>query len=369
MVTYLDECKRLGIEVLPPHVNQSSKTYSLQDGKIVYGLVALKGVGEKAIEAIVQQREKKGPFKSLFDLTSRVEPELVNKMVLEQLISAGAFEGLGPSRSALHAAVKDAIEEGKRVHAERRAGQLSLFAADSAPTVQESWPDVPPWSDSETLSREKKSLGFYLSGHPLERIETEIEPLRTHLISQLTTKQDQKMVTLATMVSKIRKVKTRRGETMAVLTVEDRSGSIEAVVFPKTFKTSSEFLEMDQVLIIQGTAEISDDQEGGLSGSQIRVNRILPLELASEQVAKQIGIQFPSDIDESMLFQTKEILHRHPGKLPVTLIFDQHGPDSWRIPCGSRLLTSATQELIEELRELLGPKAIRLEIAQPEETT
>ena len=177
------------------------------------------------------------------------------------------------------------------------------------------------------------------------------------------------MVTLATMVSKIRKVKTRRGETMAVLTVEDRSGSIEAVVFPKTFKTSSEFLEMDQVLIIQGTAEISDDQEGGLSGSQIRVNRILPLELASEQVAKQIGIQFPSDSDEAMLFQTKEILHRHPGKLPVTLIFDQHGPDSWRIPCGSRLLTSATQELIEELRELLGPKAIRLEIAQPEETT
>jgi DNA polymerase-3 subunit alpha len=88
----------LGIEVLPPHVNQSSKTYSLQDGKIVYGLVALKGVGEKAIEAIVQEREKKGPFKSLFDLTSRVEPELVNKMVLEQLISAGAFEGLGPIR-------------------------------------------------------------------------------------------------------------------------------------------------------------------------------------------------------------------------------------------------------------------------------
>ena len=375
LVTYLDECKRLGIEVLPPHVNQSSKTFSLQDGKIVYGLVALKGVGEKAIEAIVQQREMKGRFKTLFDLTSRVEPELVNKMVLEQLINAGAFEGLGPSRSALHAAVKDAIEEGKRVHAERRAGQLSLFAADSAPTVEESWPDVPPWSDGETLSREKGSLGFYLSGHPLERIEAEIEPLRTHLISQLTTKQDQKLVTLATMVSKIRKVKTRRGEAMAVLTVEDRSGSIEAVVFPKTFKTSSEFLETNQVLIIQGTAEIqgtsksTDDQERGLSGSQIRVNRILPLELASEQVARQIGIQFPSNIDESVLFQTKEILHRHPGKLPVTLIFDQHGPDSWRIPCGNRLLTSATQELIEELRELLGPKAIRIEIAQPEETT
>ncbi|MDE0960917.1 MAG: DNA polymerase III subunit alpha [Planctomycetota bacterium] len=368
MITYLDECKRMGIEVLPPHVNQSSKNYSLMDGKIVYGLVALKGVGEKAIEAIIHQREKKGPFKNLFDLTSRVEPELVNKMVLEQLISAGAFDELGQSRAILHAAVKDAIEEGKRVHAERRAGQLSLFAANSEPAVQEQWPDVPPWSDGETLTREKASLGFYLSGHPLERIEAELEPLRTHLISQLTTKQDRKMVTLATMVSKIRKRQTKRGEAMAILTIEDRTGSIEAVVFPKTFKTTSEMIETDQVLIIQGVAEISDEQEGGRGSSQIRVNRILPLEKASEQVARQIGIQFPANIDEAILFQTKEILQRHPGKLPVTLIFDQHGPDSWRIPCGNGLLASATQELIEELRELLGPESIRLEITQPVET-
>jgi len=368
MITYLDECKVLGLEVLPPHVNLSSNNFSLQDDKIVYGLVALKGVGERAIEAIIDQRERAGPFKTLFDLTSRVEPELVNKMVLEQLINAGAMDGLGPDRSSLFAAVKDSIEEGKRVHAERRAGQLSLFASDAAPTVQEQWPVVPPWSDGETLSREKASLGFYLSGHPLERIESEIEPLRSHLISSLTSDQDRKPVTLVTMVSKIRKRQTRRGEAMAILTIEDRTGSIEAVIFPKVFKESSEMLEEEQILVVQGIAEINENQEGGRGGNQIRVNRLLSLETAAERVTRQIGINFPPDADEAVLFQTKEILQRHPGKFPVTLLFDQHGPNSWRIECGERLRANASQQMITEIRSLLGEDSVRLDIASPVES-
>lgn len=366
MVTYLDECKRMGIEVIPPHVNESSSNFSLKGNKIVYGLVALKGVGERAVDAIVAERQSNGPYKSLFDLTSRVEPELVNKTVVEQLVSAGAFDGLGPERSRIHAAVKDAMEEGKRVHAERRAGQLSLFGSDSAPVVQEQWPTVPSWSDNEKLAREKAALGFYLSGHPLERIESQIASLRSHLLADLDEQDDQKPVTLAVMISKIRRRQTRRGEAMAILSVDDRSGSIEAVVFPSVFQQTSAFLEEEKIVIIQGIAEISREEENGeASRNQIRVNKLIPLESASEALARQIGIVLPAQADENLLFRTKEILQRSPGKLPVTLIFDEHGPDMWRVPCGDRIRVSATQQMITEIRELLGDESVKIEIYTP----
>ncbi|MGE4620212.1 MAG: DNA polymerase III subunit alpha, partial [Planctomycetota bacterium] len=369
MVSYLEECKRLAIEVIPPHVNHSDSNFSLQESKIVYGLVALKGVGERAVDAIVSEREAKGPYKSLFDLTSRVEPELVNKTVIEQLIAAGAFDGLGPERATLHAAVKDSIEEGKRIHAERRAGQLSLFGSSSAPEIQEQWPNVPSWSENEMLTREKGALGFYLSGHPLERIESEIAPLRTHLVSDLSEKDDQKPVSLVVMISKIRKRQTKRGDAMAIITVDDRSGPIEVVVFPSVFQEAAQYLEVEKVVVIQGVAEISEEEEEGRSNRQIRANRLFPLENAPEKIARQIGIVFPAETNENLLFQTKVILQRNPGKLPVTLIFDEHGSDMWRISCGEKLRVSATQELIEDIRELVGENSIRIDVSPATERT
>jgi DNA polymerase-3 subunit alpha len=258
------------------------------------------------------------------------------------------------------------MEEGKRVHAERRAGQLSLFGSDSAPVVQEQWPTVPSWSDNEKLAREKAALGFYLSGHPLERIESQIASLRSHLLADLDEQDDQKPVTLAVMISKIRRRQTRRGEAMAILSVDDRSGSIEAVVFPSVFQQTSAFLEEEKIVIIQGIAEISREEENGeASRNQIRVNKLIPLESASEALARQIGIVLPAQADENLLFRTKEILQRSPGKLPVTLIFDEHGPDMWRVPCGDRIRVSATQQMITEIRELLGDESVKFEIYTP----
>ena len=153
---------------------------------------------------------------------------------------------------------------------------------------------------------------------------------------------------------------------MAILSVDDRSGSIEAVVFPSVFQQTSEFLEEEKIVIIQGIAEISREEENGeASRNQIRVNKLIPLESASEALARQIGIVLPAQADENLLFRTKEILQRSPGKLPVTLIFDEHGPDMWRVPCGDRIRVSATQQMITEIRELLGDESVKIEIYTP----
>ena len=155
---------------------------------------------------------------------------------------------------------------------------------------------------------------------------------------------------------------------MAILSVDDRSGSIEAVVFPSVFQQTSEFLEEEKIVIIQGIAEISREEENGeASRNQIRVNKLIPLESASEALARQIGIVLPAQADENLLFRTKEILQRSPGKLPVTLIFDEHGPDMWRVPCGDRIRVSATQQMITEIRELLGDDSVKMEIHTPTE--
>ncbi len=367
MVTYLDECKHMGIEVIPPNVNFSKSNFSLSGDQIVYGLVALKGVGEKVIDQIIKERDKNGPFSSLYDLTTRVKPELINKTVLEQLVNGGAFDALGQSRSTMVAAIGDALEEGKRVHAEKQAGQLSLFGSGSEPKAEENWPQVPEWSEGEILTREKSALGFYLSGHPLERRETELSPLRTHLISELESQHDGKPVTLATMVSKVRKTQTRKGDPMAIVTLEDRSGSIEAVFFPKTYLANSADLVVDEILIVQGVAEIATGDEGVRSENQIKVNRAFTITSAASELAQQIGISFPSDVSEKMLYQTREIMDRFPGKIPVTLIFDRLDDHSWRIPCGDLKGVSGNGSFLEEIRNLLGDHSIRLDLARPKE--
>jgi len=154
---------------------------------------------------------------------------------------------------------------------------------------------------------------------------------------------------------------------MAIVTLEDRSGSIDAVFFPKTYQNHSEDLIVDEVLIVQGFAEISSGEEGARSEDQIRVNRAFTLTSAFSELARQIGISFPTDVTEKMLYQTRDILERFPGKVPVTLIFDSIDEHSWRIPCGDRQGVAADENFLGEIRSLLGENSIRLDLSRPKE--
>jgi DNA polymerase-3 subunit alpha len=330
----------------------------VRDGRIQYGLVAVKGLGEKAVDAIVRERDRRGPYRSTFDFCARVDLKSVNKSTLEQLIKCGAFDGLGPSRARMLAASKDSLEDGNRVQAERRAGQLSLFGDDSTheSVPSESYPDVSEWSEFELLAAEKEALGFYMSGHPLERRSQEVAGWRSHAVCDLSSAIEGSEVCLGVMVRKVRTRQTKKGDTMAFLAVEDLTGSIEIIVFPSTYESERAHLVEDAIVLIIGTCEKREES------IQLRAERIVPLEQAYLRLAKRIGVTIDCEAaDESMLFRLKELLRRHRGEVPVSIVFVNAGGEKWVVRLNPDLSVQPSDDMLGELRALVGPERIRVE--------
>ncbi len=356
LVEVLDECRQLRIPVHPPHIGTSGRNFSVRGGEIHYGLVALKGVGEKAVESIVAEREAGGPFRSLFDLAARVDLRVVNKAVLEQLVRSGALDSIGPSRPALMAAVKDALEDGSRIQAERRAGQLSLFGDDAAgvgSVPAERYPVVPPWSELEVLAAEKESLGYYLSGHPLGKHEQDIAPFRTHRVNELALAEDRTAVVVGVRIAKVRVRQTKRGDTMAVLVVEDQTGSVEVVVFPSLFRTESGVLREESAVLIAGTVDVQENARS------LRAEQIVAVDEAFSRLGKRIGIEIPVEAaSEDLLGRLKRLVARHPGGTPLSLVFCSPAGERWVVRTGEGHGIAPTSDLLSELRALVGEEHV-----------
>lgn len=360
LVDYLGESKRMGITVHPPNINHSGRNFTVRNNDIHYGLVAVKGVGEKAVDALVVEREKGGEYSSLFDLCRRADLRAVNKSVLEQLIRCGALDDLGPSRSRMVAALKDAMEDGNRLQAERRAGQLSLFGDDSSALNDgvAQYPEAPDWSQRELLTAEKESLGFYLSGHPLESMEGDLSALRTHRIADLVGTADKQKVVVGVLLDKIRTRQTKKGDTMAFLNVEDVSGATEIIVFPNTYRSQLEFIQEGSVILIKGETEVRDEEV------RVRAEEIIPLDQAYQKLGRRLGVSFPVEqSSEDELFLLKDLIGRNPGRIPVSLFFDARDGNRWIVRGSDTLAVDLSGELLTELRGLVGEERIRIESA------
>ncbi|MDQ6827259.1 MAG: DNA polymerase III subunit alpha, partial [Gemmatimonadota bacterium] len=255
VVKYINEARELGLEVLPPDVNESAhKFIVIGDKRIRFGLGAVRNVGRSAIDSILAAR-KDGPFATLFEFCERVDLRAVNKRVFEALITAGALDSVG-HRAQLAAALDSALQEAQLQQEEKASGQGSLFGeANSAeqrvhqPRVL---PNVQPWSDTERLSKEKDTLGFYISGHPLEPFRTEVELFASHQVAQLAGWSDQQ-ISLGVVVTAIkRQVSKRSGAEFARLTVEDFSGSSEVLVFPEAWTLIGERIRPDVPVLLKG---------------------------------------------------------------------------------------------------------------------
>ncbi len=319
---YLSECREMGVSILPPDINGSDLAFKVTDDGVRFGLRAVKNVGEGAIASILECRSRAGRIASLYPLCEDVDLRLANKRVFESLIKAGAFDSTLPTaarravatgRAQLLALVDRALEHGNRFQRDRERGQTQLFEtltadADESMTL----PDVPAWSESEQLGYEKESLGLYLSGHPVERYSDQLEAAGARTISSLRTGQGEVLV--GGIIAGYRPLKTKRGAPMAVLTLEDREGTLEVVVFPKTYEKCATALAVDRLVLVNG--KLDNDEET----ARVLADDVRPIETLAGSVGRTLSIRLTSARHtRATLEALNDLLRMHRGPSLVRL--------------------------------------------------
>jgi len=313
IVKYIDECRSMGIEVLPPAVNESSSDFTVVGDKIRFGLVAVKNVGEAAIQSILAARRDQGKFRDLFDFCERVDLRLVNKRVAEALVKCGAFDSLGARRSQLMAVLDKAMEAAASTQRDRAHGQVSLLdvfsSSGAARRESPALPDLPEWDRLQLLATEKETLGFYITGHPLAEHRGLLAKYATSTTEDLPGLPDKSTVRVGAIVTAVKEISTKSGDRMAFVTLEDLAGTVEAVVFPDVYRSSMLHLAKDSAVLAKGQVDIGEDGTAKLLVSEIR-----PLALSGNGGTPlvEVALSGPSATPEA-LSRLDAILRAHPG--------------------------------------------------------
>jgi DNA polymerase-3 subunit alpha len=315
------ECREMGIEILPPDVNESMSDFSVAEGRIRFGLAAVKNVGLKAVEYIIEERKQNGPFRDLMDFCRRVSGTKVNKRVLEGLIECGAMDFTGIYRSKLFAVLDDVLKFSGLNH---DPNQLSMFAltgpgfGDTSGLFE--FPDIDEWDERERLKREKEALGFYITGHPLLGFGREIERFSTCTVQDLTGRKDKEAVKVAGVVENLKIKRTKRGDRMATFTLEDMSGSVEVIIFPDLFSRFSPLLKGDEPLLVSGIIE------GGEISTKIIAQEVSTLEALRHKSIKAVKVKLDeSDVSRNLLERLRDVVFKYPGE--CRLIFGVNTSD------------------------------------------
>ena len=309
VVKYIAECKSRDITILPPDVNESDKVFSAKEDEIIFGLVAVKNVGEGAIECIIEER-KNGPFYSLFEFCERVDLRKVNRRVIESLIKCGAFDSMGRPRSQLFMGLDEALEYGQRIQREKNDPQMGLFdvSNEQVEINRPSLPDIEEWEEKEKLAYEKESLGFYITGHPLNRYDKILDKFTTTDTLTLKESPDKGGVRIGGMVRSNKTIRTKKGDPMAFVLLEDRSGSVEVIVFPAVYETCYELLVEDNTILIQG--QVQKDE----NSVKILADTIIPLDEAEEKLTAEVFITLDLNrTSKPILEDLLEVFTKHKG--------------------------------------------------------
>ncbi len=309
VVHFIDECKALKIQVNPPDINQSEYAFKVvSENRLNYGLGAIKGAGRSAIEAIIDARRKYGPFKDLFDFCARVDLHKMNRRVLEALIKAGALDSIGPDRACIMASLEAAIQHAEQKARDHEVGQKDLFGMvhlDEEHTIQ--YLNVSAWNEHERLMGEKETLGLYLSGHPIHRYASELKNFITGKIADLHPKTHP-TVTVAGIIMNIRTIQTKRGDRMAVFTIDDASGTLDVLSFAENYQKYREYLVKDKLVIISGDLSI-DEYNGGF---RILNRECLSIDEARERFGKYLKIRISPE-KKVMITELADILGKYRG--------------------------------------------------------
>jgi DNA polymerase-3 subunit alpha len=265
VIKNLAECREKGIVVLAPDINESLSDFTPVGEKIRFGLAAVKNVGEKAVEVILKTRADDGPFESLFDFCRRVDMQAVNRRVIESLIKCGAFDSTQASRARMLGALDDAMKIGQAHQRDQASNQIDIFAMLGTPSKGgkkpgDAYPQVVEWSSQESLAFEKEALGFYITGHPLDKYDRSLNRITNGTIAGLKEKAQSGEVRLGGVVSALRLRNTKKGDRYANFNLEDKSGFIEVLAWPETYKKSAELLGADDPIYVKGKFEVGEDR-------------------------------------------------------------------------------------------------------------
>jgi DNA polymerase-3 subunit alpha len=357
VVQYINEARSLGLEILPPDVNESGFKFTvIGDRRVRFGLGAIRNVGEGAIASILAAREGR-PFTSLAEFVERIDLRLCNKRVVESLIAAGAGDGLGGHRKQLCEALEAALTEAQLRQQEREAGQESLFG-ETAPARPRGLvlPDIPPWTEAERLAREKEVIGFFISGHPLERFRSETEIFGTRTTATLH-EWSEHPVTIAAVVTGVkRQISKKTGKEYARLVLEDFHGTAEAIVFPEAWAKLNQTILPDGALLLSGAYS---DRDRGEDRAPFIVEGARPLaELkASGAVALSLRWALPSAPPPETLRAAAALCTTHPGPTPLYIEWSDGNGEAVRLR-SRRLRVAADDDLVRALRDLLGTDSV-----------
>lgn len=352
---YVTACDDMGIEVEPPDVNVSVEDFRVVEGKISFGLNAVKNVGEGAVRSILVAREEGGPFTSIWDFVERVDPQVVNKRALESLVKCGALDATGDPRKGMLALLEQALAWGGRQHADRLAGQGSIFdlGGEEGTGRPKEHPPVPPgeFEKKELLALEKESLGLYVSEHPLQSVKDALRKKTDARIVDVERRRDGEVVTIGGIVGALKALTTKKGDPMVFLRLDDLSGSIETVVFNSVYAAARGLLEPDRVLVVKGRI---DHKEGE---TKLIAIEVAPFEAMPDKAEVRLRLD-ARKAPAGTIRELADVVRSFPGEAQVVLDLETSvGPQ--RYVFGPEFRVRPEADFFAEVKALLGEAAIR----------
>jgi len=346
---YVNACDEMGIEVLPPDVNSSAVDFAVVEGKIRFGLNAVKNVGDAAARSIVAARSEGGPFTSLWDFTERVDPAVANKRALESLIKCGALDATGGTRRGMFEAIEAALSRGQRAHGDRIMGQDSLFGDDHP--LEHPPIGTEEYDKQELLRMEKETLGVYVSEHPLHAVRDQLRLKTDAGLAELERRRDGEVVTVGGIVSAVKALTTKKGEPMVFLRLDDVTGSAEVVVFNSVYAAARELCVTDRILIVKG--RVDHKQEGE--------TKLLAMEVSAfEAVAPRRDVTLKIDARAARAGVVRELamlVRDFPGDSRVNLLLEM-SEGTRQLVLGPQYKVKPVPDFFAEARALLGEAAV-----------
>ena len=358
LVKYINECREMGIEVLPPDVRTSDLDFAVEGERVRFGLSAIKNVGEGAIRSLLEARAAAGGIESLHALCAAVDLRQVNKRVLEALVQSGAMDAFGAHRAQLVAALDAALEFGQKQRADREAGQSSLFGGgdaqgDEGPGL-DTLREIEPWDEKTRLAGEKATLGFYVTGHPLESYRELLADFATHSTSALRAVASGSEVAVGGVISELRRRKSKKGDWWAALQLEDLEGQVEVLVFPKCYATCEGELEQDRAAVVTGRLDIDEDRVRVIADS------LCPMDRLRERHVEAVQVRLDAvDLDDKLVDELLRAVGEHRGN--AQLYLEVARPGAYRLVAlaESGLRVAASKDFTRKLEGLVGPNRVR----------